>query len=112
MTTAPRGYTRKEVQTVRQRVATGQKSATAVLDGSTSDLTVEVIRFGGAMEKVSFQASGTLTGTIEFSISGENWTSSTAIPGANAIASFNTHNIEGVRVTWTGGVGQLFVAAT
>lgn len=107
--TAPRGYTRKEVQTVRQRVATGQKSATEVLDGTT---TVEIIRFGGAMAKVSFQASGTLLGTIEFSISGLNWVSSTAIPAANAIGSFNTHNIEGVRVTRTSGTGQLFIAAT
>lgn len=107
--TAPRGYTRKDVQSVRQRVATGQKSATETLDAST---TVEIIRFGGAMEKVSFQASGSLAGNIEFSISGLNWVSSTPIPGSNAIATFSAHNVEGVRITRTGGTGQLFIAAT
>jgi hypothetical protein len=109
MATAPRGYTRKQVQSVRQRVATGQKDATGVLDGTT---TVEVIRLGGAMSKISFQATGSLQGTIEFSLSGENWVSSTAIPAANAIGSFNTHNVEGVRVTRTSGTGQLFIGAT
>lgn len=108
MPTAPRGYTRKEVQTVRQRVVTGEKVATGVLDASN---TVEIIRFGGAMSKVSFQASGDLAGTIEFSISGLDWVSSTAIASSNAIASYNTHNVEGVRVTRTSGSGQLFIAA-
>ena len=105
----PRGYTRKEVQSVRQRVATGQKDATGVLDATT---TVEIIRLGGAMSKVSFQASGSLQGTVEFSLSGLDWVSSTAIPASNAIASFSTHNIEGIRVTRTAGTGQLFIGTT
>lgn len=111
MATAPRGYTRKDVQTVRQRVATGVKTATDTLDGSTPELTVEIIRFGGAMSKVSFQGSGNLVGTVEFSIDGLNWFSSTAIPGSNAPASYTTHNVEGVKVTWTSGTGQVFLAA-
>jgi hypothetical protein len=109
MAVSPRGYTRKEVQTVRQRVAVGQKTATIELDAST---TVEEIRFGDAFSKVSFQATGTLQGTIEFSISGQNWVNSTAIPAANAIGTFSTHNVEGVRITRTSGSGQLFIAAT
>lgn len=108
MATAPRGYTRKETQLVRQWVSTGVKTATGTLDGTT---TVEVIRFGGAMQKVSYQASGDLAGTIEFSIDGLNWFGSAALPAANAPASYNTHNTEGVRITRTSGSGQLFIAA-
>lgn len=111
MATAPRGYTRKEAQQARQKVATGTKTATNVLDGLTPETTVEVIRFGGAMSKVSFQATGDLAGTVEFSISGMNWFTSTAIPAANGPASFTAHNVDGVRVTRTGGTGQLFIAA-
>lgn len=108
---APRGYTRKEVQTVRQRVATGVKTATDQLDGSTPDLTVEIIRFGGAMEKVSYQANGNITGTIEFSIDGQAWFGSVAIPATGVPGTYSTHNIEGVRVTRATGSGQVFFAA-
>ena len=111
MTTSPRGYTRKDVQTVRQRVSTGVKTATEILDGSTPALTVEIIRFGGAMQKVSYQASGNITGTIEFSIDGLNWFSSTALPSSNAPGSYSTHNVEGVKVTRSTGTGQVFIAA-
>jgi hypothetical protein len=109
MSVSPRGYTRKDVQTVRQRIAAGEKVVTEELSASN---TVEVIRLGGAMSKISFQASGDLQGTVEFSISGLNWVSSTAIAAANGIVTFSAHNVDGVRVTRTSGTGQLFIAAT
>ena len=106
---APRGYTKKDTQTVRQWVATGVKTATGTLDATT---TVEILRFGGAMQKVSYQGSGDLAGTIEFSIDGLAWFGSVALPAPGTPASYNTHNVEGVRVTRTSGSGQLFIAAT
>lgn len=106
MALAPRGYTRKEAAQAKQRVSSGTAIATAVLDASN---TTEDLRFPTGA-KVSFQATGDLAGTILFSISGEEYVSSVAIPAANALGSFNTHNVCGIRVTRSGGSGQLFIA--
>jgi hypothetical protein len=103
------GITKKESQLSRQLINTGAKMATDSLDAST---TVNIVRFGTPVAKVSFQGSDTLAGTIEFSINGVNWTGSTAIPGSNAIGSFATHNVTAVRVTRTSGSGFLTIAAT
>lgn len=108
MALAPRGYTKKETAQAKQAVATGLRTATGVLDGTT---TVEIMRLG-AGSKVSFQATGDLAGTVEFSISGLSWFGSTAIPGTNAPGSYNTHNVDGIKVTRTSGSGQLFVVVT
>lgn len=100
----PKKYSRL----ARQKVAVGESAKTETLDASNP---TEVIRLAGVAEKVSFQAFGTLVGTVTFSVDGTNFADSTAIAGSNAIASFNSHNVLSIKVTRTGGSGFLAVAA-
>ncbi len=100
-------YSKQDVQRVRQPVRTADKLATGVLDASA---TVSILTIGSVSEKVTFQASGDLAGTVEFSVNGTNWFGSTAIPGANAPASYNTHNVCAIKVTRSGGTGKVFLA--
>lgn len=102
-------YSKKDVQRAKQAVSVGVGLSTGTLDAVT---TVEVLQFGGAMAKVTFQGAGTLAGTVEFSVNGTNWFSSTAIAGANAPTTFSTHNFNSMRVTRTAGTGTLSIAAT
>lgn len=102
-------YSKEEVQRVRQAVRSGTKLVTPVLDGT--NLSIHIFELGDAVTKVSFQASDNLAGTIEFSINGINWTSSTAIPSSNAIGSYSTNIITAIRVTRVSGTGRLEIAA-
>lgn len=106
------GYSKKDIQRAKQQVSVGAGLCTKVLDGATPETTVEIIQFGGAMSKVTFQGSGNLAGTVEFSVNGANWFSSTAIAGSNAPTTFSTHNFNSIKVTRSGGTGTLSVAAT
>jgi hypothetical protein len=101
-------YSKKDVQRAKQAVAVGVGISTSTLDATT---TVEILQFGGAMSKVTFQGSGNLVGTVEFSVNGINWFSSTAIAAANAPTTFSTHNFNSMRVTRTSGTGTVAVAA-
>lgn len=98
---------KKASQKVRQQTHAGVKLVTGTLDGTT---TVEVLELGGAMSKVSWSSTGTLAGNVEFSINGQTWFSSTAFV-AGTPGSFNTHNVNAIRVTRTGGTGELAIAA-
>lgn len=89
-----------------QEVKTGLKTSTGALDGST---TVEVLNLHGVAEKLSWQSDGDLAGNIEFSVNGRDFFTSTSFT-ANTPGSYNSHNITSVRVTRTGGSGQLHFA--
>jgi hypothetical protein len=102
-------YSKKQVQPLNQKVTTGVSLATEVLDATNS---VEIVRFGGAMSRVTFQGTDTLAGTVEFTVNGTNWFSSTAIAAANAPTTYTTHNFVAVRVTRSGGTGRLAIAAS
>lgn len=102
-------YTKKETQRARQNVTVGTKLVTQVLDATNP---VEILHFGGAIARVTFQATDSLAGTVEFSVNGTNWFGSTAIPGANAPQTYTTNNFNSMRVTRTGGTGKLAIAAT
>jgi hypothetical protein len=101
-------FSRQDIQSLQLPVRTGDKTITGVLDGTT---TVQIVDLGDVFAKVSFQATGTLLGTIEFSLNGVNFANSTAIAAANAIASFSTHNVCSIRVTRTSGTGRLVMAS-
>lgn len=103
------GYSKKDIQRAHQDVSVGVGLCTGTLDAS---VTTEIIQFGGALSRVTFQGSGTLAGTVEFSVNGTNWFSSTAIAGSNAPTTYSTHNFNSMRVTRSGGSGKLCVAAT
>lgn len=98
---------KKASQKIRQQVSGGLKTATGTLDGTT---TVEIVEFGAAMSKVSWSSTGTLAGNIEFTINGQTWFTSTAFV-AGTPGSFTAHNVNAVRITRTGGTGELAIAA-
>lgn len=91
-----------------QSVNIGETVKTDLLDVANTEVT---ITFNSVAEKVSFQASDTLAGDVTFSLDGQNFGNTTAIGGANAIVSFNTHNIRVIKVTRSGGSGKLTIAA-
>ncbi len=101
-------YSRKQVQALNQKIITGVSLSTAELNASNPE---EIIRFGGALERVTFQGTDSLAGTVEFTVNGTNWFSSTAIAAANAPTTYTTHNFVAMRVTRTAGSGKLTIAA-
>ena len=105
--TDPRGYTRKQTERVKQNVKEGSVLTTVELDATT---TSEIIKLGIPVSKVSYCSTGTLAGTITFSVDGENFVDSDAFV-ANVPESYATHNVIAVTVTRTGGAGKLVIAA-
>lgn len=106
--TVSQGYTRKDVQQVRQNIATGQRDYTNELSASS---TTEIIKLAGAMSKVTVQSTDTLAGTIEFSVNGRDFFGSTAF-AATVPVTYSTNNFNSIRVTRTAGTGKLAIAAT
>lgn len=102
------GYSKKQSRQSRQSVSIGDSEVTGVLDATN---TIEIVALSCVAEKVSFQASGDLAGTVEFSIDGVNFKNSTAIGSTNAVVTFNTHMSKVLRVTRTGGSGRLAILA-
>jgi len=100
--------TRKNKIRLQQKIQTGYSISTEELDAANAE---EIIRLHFPAEVVSFQASGTLAGTLEFSLDGVNWKNSTAIPGSNDVDSFSTDLVLAIRVKRTGGAGKLTIAA-
>lgn len=102
-------FTNKEIQKVRQKTASaGSASISKTLDGTTTE---EVINLGAPREKVSYMMTGTLVGTVEFSIDGKVFNNSAAIPAAGITATYTTNLATSVKVTRTSGSGTLSVAS-
>lgn len=78
-------------------------------DQLDANKTIDIISLGFASEKVSFQATGNLAGTIEFSINGKDFFGSAAI--STTPSSYSTHNVSSVKITRTSGSGKLAIAA-
>ena len=100
------GVDKKQRQLARQITDTGVHLVTEELTAAGS----EIIRFGTAVAKVTYQSTGTLVGTIEFSVNGSNFFGSDAF-AATVPESHSTHNVTAVRITWTSGAGRLAIAA-
>jgi len=105
--TDPRGYTRKQIERVKQVVKEGTSLSTIELDATT---TTETIKFGIPVSKVSYCSSGGLAGTIIFSVDGVAFVDSTVFASGTP-GSYNTHNVIAIKVTRTAGTGKLVVAA-
>lgn len=101
------GYSKKDSRKAREKVSVADMVSTGTLDGTT---TVEVIQLGVAADKVSWQSSGTLAGTVEFTINGTTWVASTAFT-ATVIGTYTASLVKAVRVTRTGGTGKLHILA-
>ena len=62
-------------------------------------------------EKISFQATGTVAGTIEFSLTGVDYKNSTAIAATQGIVTYSTSLAKKLKITTTGGgTGRLVIA--
>jgi hypothetical protein len=101
------GLDYKKREKAVQKVKSGVKYSTGTLDATT---TTEEFHDIGVLEKVTFQANGTLAGTVEFSLDGSQWSSSTAIGAVGALVTFSTHLVCAIKVTRTGGTGKLAIA--
>ena len=101
-------YSSKEMLKSRQKITTGTRTSTGTLDGTT---TVEYITFSHPVAKLSVQATGTLSGTVEMSINGSDFFTSTAFAAVTPV-SYSTHNINSIKVTRLVGTGTLVVSAT
>ena len=104
----PEQITRKNKIKLGQKVQTGWAISTATLDSGNVS---EIITLHFPAEIVSFQGSGNLVGTVEFSLDGVNWKNSTAIGGSNGVVSFSTYLVLAMKVSWTSGTGKLSIAA-
>lgn len=69
------------------------------------------VELGIVAEKISFQATGTVAGTVEFSLTGVDYKNSTAIGGSQAIVTYSTSLAKKLKITTTGGgTGRLVIA--
>jgi hypothetical protein len=101
-------FSPRDLLAKRQKVITGTEVATVALSVS---ITVDVIKFGTPVSKISYQATGDLAGTIEFTIDGVDFFGSSALPAMNAPATYTAHAVTAVRITRTSGSGKLYIAA-
>lgn len=81
--------------------------ASEALDGTT---TTDVVKLPIVAERITVQSTGTLAGSIDVSLDGENWSNNTVFT-ANTMVTFSSHNVASVRVNRTGGEGKLIIAA-
>lgn len=102
------GFSKKQTAVARQRISASLVVSSNVLDATK---TTDILVLQDPFKKISFQATGSLAGTVEFSIDGIHFFGSVAIPGANAPASYEAHNVVFVKVTRTSGSGTVVVAA-
>ena len=100
-----RGATRKDVIQGMRKPFHGDILTTKELDATTS---VEILKIANPGEVVAWQRAGTLTGTVEFSLNGVDFTDSTVFNTA-AVGVFSTYPVRFIKVTRTAGSGKLVV---
>jgi len=99
--------TKAQARKVRQPVLVGDFAISSALDGTT---TVDIVTLSSVAEKVTVQSDGTLAGTVEFSVNGTTFFGSTAFT-ATVPLTYSTNLVRVVKVTRTGGAGQLHMVA-
>ena len=99
--------TKAQARKVRQPVLSGEILLSVALSASPS---VEIIELGNVASKITVQSSGDLAGTVEFSVDGVTFASSTAFT-ATTLVSFSTHLIRVVKITRVSGSGKLHMVA-
>lgn len=103
----PRGLTRKEVMQGMRKPFHGDFITTDTLDATT---TVEILQIANPGEIIAWQRKGTLAGTVEFSLNGEDFVDSTAF-NSTAVGSHSTYPVRFIRVTRTAGEGKLVIVS-
>ena len=100
-------YSKLQANKARQQVRNDEMQTTAVLSGAGS----AVLNLSLVASQISFQAQGSLLGTVSVSLDGITYVSAGSIAAANAIASYSSSLVRHVKVTWASGSGTLLVAA-
>lgn len=98
----------KEAKKIRQRIKTAEKFLSSFLDGTT---TTTIINFSTAASKFTVQADGDLTFTVNVTVNGKDFTVAADITSAaaNAISSYSTNIVSGIKITRTAGSGEVTV---
>lgn len=99
--------TKTQARKVRQPVLTGDYSLSETLDAAT---TQETLTLSLAAEKVTVQSDGNLAGTVEFSVNGVNFFSSTAFTATTPV-TYSANLVRVIRITRTSGAGKLHILA-
>lgn len=71
---------------------------------------VVIMELSVVADKVSFQQEGTLVGTVEFSLTGQTFAGSVAIPASGTISNYTTSLVKAIKITVASGAGRLVVA--
>jgi hypothetical protein len=98
--------TKEQARKVRQPVNAGDLALSVTMTGAGSEIKILSI----PAEKVSWQSSGTLAGSVEFSIDGVTFFGSVAF-AAGVPGSYSTHIVRAIKVTWASGSGKLHLLA-
>lgn len=101
-----KGYSKRDVEKVRQMVRRGPVIITISLDGTDTE---DILRLGGSVDKVSLQRTGDLQANVSFSVNGVDFQDTVAVT-TNALASYSTHNVTHVKVVRTAGSGKIMMA--
>lgn len=99
--------TKQQARRTSQSMFTGDIQQ-AILNASDPEV---IMIFSNIAEKISFQASGDLAGTVEFSLNGKDFKESVAIPASNAIENYDSSLVKAVKISRTSGTGRIVVAA-
>lgn len=70
----------------------------------------QIVELSIVAEKISFQQEGTLTGTVEFSLTGQTFVGSAAIPASGNISNYTTSLAKVIKITVASGAGRLVIA--
>lgn len=97
---------RAEAQQKRQQVGIGDVQSIQISADGDYELELGIVA-----EKISFQVTGTLAGTVSFSLTGVDYKNPTAIGATNAIVTYSTSLAKKVKITTTGGgSGRIVIA--
>lgn len=103
----PSGYSKKDIRKSITPNLVGFEVSTGTLDGTTTE---EVVELACPASKITLQSSGDLAYTYTVSVNGTTFVTGGTV-AANALSSYNTHNVSSVKVTRTGGSGKVSIAA-
>ena len=99
----PRGYTAKDVASLRR--FDGVKVTSELLSATTPEA---LLQFGKVLDKVSVQASGSLVCNVLISVNGIDFVSAAAAAvDSSAIISYSTHAVTSIKVVRVSGEGKL-----
>lgn len=102
--------TKQEASTARQRNNTGDHQFKTI-DTADTGTTPVIMELGNIAQKITYVMNGTLTGTIEFSINGKDYTGSASLGSTGVYTTYSSHLVKKIKITPATGAGTVTVAA-